>query len=366
MSDLQEKFTTLETQLATQHAELMAALAAIGDTSSNMAAVNLTLVAMLEQDAQFYSAALGQLGLISTNLETLLNNSSLNTQRILAMILATACPCDDITPLPPPLLPDPISAEDQEKCARIQFFVDLFFVWVVDLGTYLSSGGISNIHINTLLANLLQSEDITTGELAAGIPQYVRDSIMHLIANIDTTILALSHDLINTSDSEVKTPLIEALYSVDNAVSGKEAFYNAIDMLELPEDIQNILKTMFYSAWPNDIYSSVPIVDTSEFDGTICASIEPAPCDMLVNSTFAGLESDTDTWDGWEEYHLFVSLTLGAISTTVYIDGTPTEYPAIDPHMVFTGASIRIVFAHPDGAEGTYRLEGCPSRWGGS
>ena len=365
MTDLQAKFTNLQIQLTSQHTETLAAIAALSDLAGQLGTVSLQLQNIAEQDAAFYSAQLAALGLISVNLETLVLNNSTNTQRILALILATACPCDDIRPLPPILLPDPIPASDLEKCARIQFFIDLYFSWVVDLGTYLSSGGIGNTHINTLLMLLLQAEDIETGELSSGIPQYIRDSIMHQIANIDTTVMALSHDLISTSDQDIKLILISALYSVDNAVEGKEAFNNAIDTLEIPNDVKAILKTMFFSAWPNDIYGVLPVIDTSGYDGSICAGSGTTPCDELIYTNFEGIESDTGTWEDWTTYHLYVNLTSGAIITTVYLDGVPTEYPAIDPHMEFTAGSCRVVFAHPDGASGTYRLLGCPSIWGG-
>jgi hypothetical protein len=283
MSDLTGKFTTLEAQLSSQHTEVInglnSILAALGAPPSGpvttlddvITAIGQTnsLLTAIHTDMNSYL-----LGIFNT-LDTMNNNASLNAQRLFTFLLQTTCPCDTTVPLlPPDLSTTPISATDAAKCQRIQYFIDLFRSWVITTAVFIGdNGSISSYEINVLLASTLADVSITTGQLYGGMPTTTRDGIISLITQAIATLGASAvngglFDAIN--DTANLNAMRQALYGADNASAGRTALIDALEPL-ISEPFFGIIVSMFYSAWPNDIYSDVPAVDASGYDGTICA-----------------------------------------------------------------------------------------------
>jgi len=156
MTDLSGKFSGFEGQIGTNHTEVMEALNAIisglggapttpgttlTDVVTALTAINSNLVNMRAADALFYAATNSLLDQIATNTDTIINNNSLNAQRLIAAILSTSCPCDTTNPLlPNPLDVTPTPLVDDAKCRRIQFYLSLFSTWLFDVANYGSSG----------------------------------------------------------------------------------------------------------------------------------------------------------------------------------------------------------------------------------
>jgi hypothetical protein len=300
MSDLTGKFSGLGEQLTANHEEIMSALDTIAtalgapppDPTTTLADLltaiteTNTLLAGIRTDMN------DQLTAIFNTVDTINNNASLNAQRLISVLLQTACPCDDTVPvLPPDLGTTPIDATDIAKCQRIQYFIDLFRSWTVNVAAAIGgAGSISSFQINNLLQLTLLDVDITTGDLTS-MATSTRDGIVGQIAS---AIGASSASAINTglftaiTDSGNLEAMRQALYGVTTAADGKAAIDSAIDDLGLDPLIGGILKSMFYSAWPNDIYSDVPVVDASAYDGEICVPPLEAAC--ATNTTFTTSE----------------------------------------------------------------------------
>ena len=295
-TNLEQKFDEFESQVATQHGELVTALnsilTALGapppgptttleDVVTAIEATNALLTA-IHSDMNSYLLS------IFNTLDTINNNASLNSQRILNTLLQTACPCDSTVPLlPPDLSTTPTSADDESKCQRIQYFIDLFAGWVIKVGVYVGEiGNISSFQVDNLLAIQLGDSGISTGLLADGVPTSVRDSI---VGQITSAVASSGAESVNEGLFTAMTNpdnlegMRQALYGVDNAASGRTAFDDMLDSLVgLNEPYLTMIRTMFYSAWLNDVYSDVPIVDASAYDGSIC--VPAGGCDTIVSS----------------------------------------------------------------------------------
>ena len=321
MSDLEAKFTELEAQLTTQHTETVALLEAIatalgapppGPTTTLedvVAAIGTTntLLTAIQSDMNGYLLS------IFNTLDTINNNASLNSQRILSTLLQTACPCDATVPLfPPDLGTTPTSAADIAKCQRIQYFIDLFAGWVILVGTYVGeTGSISSFQVDNMLAIHVGEVGITTGQIADPMSTGVRDSIVSKIASAVSSegASSVNYGLFTAmTDSANLEGMRHALYTVTNAAAGRTSLDAMLDSLVgMVEPYLSIIKTMFYSAWLNDIYSDVPIVDASSYDGTICSEITPIPDDencVIITSTYPVTTDEPQTYNAivWPQY----------------------------------------------------------------
>lgn len=282
MSDLTGKFGGFEDQIASNHTEVMNALdtiaTALGAPPPGPTTTLVDVVTALTQTNTILQGIRSDMNdyllEIFNTLDAMNNNASLNAQRLLATLLQTACPCDTTTPLlPPDLGTTPIDATAQAKCQRIQAFIDLYRSWVIYIAQYVgNSGSISSFQVNNLLQVVLRNVDITTGQLASGIPTSTRDTITGLLSSAVGSVGAVVVDsaLFDAMVSANLEAMRQALYGTDSAVDGKSAFDAVLSTLTIPSWTVVILRTMFYSSWANDIYSDVPIVDASAYDGTIC------------------------------------------------------------------------------------------------
>jgi hypothetical protein len=283
--NLEQKFDEFESQVATQHGELTEALNAIltalgapppgptttlEDVVTAIEATN-TLLTAIHSDMNSYLLS------IFNTLDTINNNASLNSQRILNTLLQTACPCDSTVPLlPPDLSTTPTDAANLAKCQRIQYFIDLFAGWVISIGVYVGEmGSISSFQIDNLLAIQIGDAGISTGQLSVPIPTSIRDSI---VGQITSAVSAGGAESVNEglftamTNPENLDGMNQSLYAVNNATAGRASFDAMLDSLVgMNEPYLTMIRTMFYSAWLNDIYSDVPVVDASAYDGSVCA-----------------------------------------------------------------------------------------------
>lgn len=293
MSDLTGKFGALSTQLATQHTELMDALSTIAYAlGAPPSAPEFTIEDIVLAIADSNTLLTGiradmneQLTNIFNTLDTINNNASLNAQRILMLMLQTACPCDTTVPLiPPPLETDPTEATNTAKCQRIQYFLDLFRSWVITVGTYLNEhGNISSYAIYNLLWLVLEDVGITDSELN-NMSISTRDNLATLLNTYDTPSNINAGLFDAMYDGGVLVLMREALYGADNATDGKDAADVAIggSSTEYPA----LIVAMFYTSWANVIYSAVPVVDASAYDGEICAP-DDENCFVVESVTYA-------------------------------------------------------------------------------
>lgn len=376
MSDLSGKFGGLETQLATQHTEIINALnsiaSALGAPPPGPTTTLADVVGVLEEQNVILRGIRtdmnGYLLEIFNTLDAMNNNASLNAQRTLVALSQLYCPCDPDAPLfPPPLDTTPISLDDQAKCKRVQFFTDMFMTYIIRIGDYVASGAAMSARaLNDGLQGVLAGRDIDDGALRAGIPESVSSTAVDQIVNqmiIDGR-PSFRFGLTDINTVETNRSLQLALYAATNAAEGHAAALAAIAASGINNKYAEICETLFYSAWANDIYSTTPVVDDSSYDGTICAPDEPqcfefasVLCNMhhgpsntnasvygiawtepfaYSNSSLDGaLTVDQPYWNRTDLYGYRVRCTIGACSintATSNIHNVGSEEYTIETH----------------------------------
>ncbi len=292
MSDLSGKFGSFEDQIASNHTEIMDALNTIAFA---LGAPPTTPSTNLGDVVAAITITNGLLTDIFNTVDSINNNASLNAQRLLTLMLQTACPCDATVPmLPPPLLPTVTELEAEAKCQRIQFFLDMYASWVISVVVYLNDNGtISSFQVDNALALTFGSIPLDDGDIRP-IPTGIRDSLTTLLntSGSPSAINASIFDELTTGT--VIADMRQALYAEDNALDGSPAAKAAA--LASGGPFASILAAAFYTNWANAIYGDLPVVDASGYDGSICA-----PPDEIVCATCNAPTFDVNwkcTWNG--------------------------------------------------------------------
>jgi hypothetical protein len=326
MTNLDTKFTVFEGQITDNHTEIIEALNSIidalggvpptptttlSDVATLLTSINSNLTNMRAADALFYAATNSLLDQIATNTDTIINNNSLNAQRILAAIMATACACDTTTPLlPDPLDVTPSDLADEAKCRRIQFYLSVFSSWLSKIANYGGAGAfITGDVVGTLLGLAATEAGIaaTGAEVgaAAGPPGVVIGAIVGLIIGAVGILGAsvLTDYAAQFAAAPLQGALLAALFAATNADEGQTAFQTVIgdNFSTIPAGIINAL---WWSAWSNDLYSGTPVVDDSAFDGSICVPPVEDACYHFSTSEMVEVTTETGTAiiPNWSKY----------------------------------------------------------------
>src|SRR3982750_540281 len=229
MSDLTGKFGGFEDQIANNHTEVMNALdtiaTALGAPPPGPTTTLADVITALTQTNTILNGIRtdmnGYLLEIFNTVDTINNNASLNAQRLLTLMLQTACPCDTTTPLlPPDLITDPTELENDAKCQRIQLFLDIWRSWSISLGVYLNNhGSISSFQIQNLLDITLGDVGVTGSELNV-MSTSTRDNLSQFLntAGTPSAINAAIFDGMN--DPALFEALRPGLYGATNASAG--------------------------------------------------------------------------------------------------------------------------------------------------
>lgn len=393
MSDLTVKFETLEAQLADQHTDIVnginAILAALGapppgdlitldDIATQLNTINTNLLGIQSDNSAFYSSMLSVAGVISTNVETMLYNNSTNTQAVIAAIYTTSCAC----PSPSALLPLPIDVTptelvDEAKCRRIQYYLALFGSWLTKIANYGSAAGFVTGDTLGALLGLAAAEAglVATGAevgAAAGPPGIVVGAVIGLISGAIFTLGgSVLVDYANQfNDPILRAAMVEAMFAATNADEGYTAFKETIlaNMSTIPAEI---IYTLWWTAWSNDVYSGSPVVDDSAFDGTICTEdsgviILTESCGDLINQVFGGSYDS-----GLRNILPYTHFKLGAASAgsgtvKLYVDDVlvltvDVDNDGLDKTWIGTGTNARVIsamsadtYVHFQACTGTY------------
>jgi hypothetical protein len=290
MSDLTGKFGGFESDIAANHAEIMTALGtittALGGTPTGTFAdlVNAITETNTLLTSINYNLNTKLTGIANT-LDIINSNASLNAQRILSLMLQTACPCDDTVPLLPiPIDPTVTTLTAIVKCQRIQYFLDLFRTWCITMGSYLNShGSISSYQVQSLLDAALAEVDVPSSELNT-ISISTRDNISQFLNTVGTPGEVNAALIYALTTSDLMVGMRQALYANDNAIDGKAAADTAIGASSV--DYPGLIVAMLFSSWVNVMYSDAPIVDASAYDGEICSE------DLIVSGCWSPTIAD--------------------------------------------------------------------------
>lgn len=291
--NLEQKFSTLETQLATQHGETIDALnallsalgapppapgATLADVLGALNQIALMLAGLRTDMATQHAAQLAQLQLLNSSTDLLLQNTSWNTKQLL-LGLAALDPCKQCE-IPsyelPPIDETPVTV-DQEHCKRVQalLYAILRFTTKLDIISSLGAG----FNVETLKAAFTEilTEVGAAGNLSISLPSF--NELLTLVAAcveyIASNIFA-GNDL-QSSFMLIKSDLIQPLYDANTANAGIAAYRAGIDASSLPTPIKRVLKAIGYIALFNLYYGTTPL-DTTGFDGTLCAPAQIGEC----------------------------------------------------------------------------------------
>ncbi|MBL0830558.1 hypothetical protein JK320_25410 [Klebsiella pneumoniae] len=335
MTDLTSKFDGLETQLSTQHSDMMnalnALLSALGAPPPSPGATLADVVGALNQLALMvaglrtdmatqHAAQLVQLQLLNSSTDLLLQNTSWNTKQLL-LGLAALDPCKQCE-IPsydlPPIDETPVTV-DQEHCKRVQALLYAILRFTVKLDIISSLGAGFNVETIKAAFTEILTEVGAAGNLSISLPSF--NELLTLVAAcveyIASNIFA-GNDL-QSSFLTIKSDLIQPLYEANTANAGIAAYRAGIDASSLPMPIKRVLKAIGYIALFNLYYGDTPL-DTTGFDGNICA---PAQQDCVtLNSSSATVDGNATAniiiWDG----------QLDAIGNTVdSSNGTQSNQP---------------------------------------
>lgn len=319
MTDLQAKFTHLEDLLTLQHSEELANTDALPVIQAGVDDVNTQIGAMVVDNAAFYDSIL-------SNFQTLAVNMVNGFRDVVAAVNANYCPCDNSGPIiPVPPSTTPTTADGIALCKRIQYFIDLYRTGVLigESSFVFDAGSLSGQAASILQANALSAVDITTGELSAGMPSSVQVGVSSAWSNYIAAVgapQAQANVFAVASDVEQWSSIRDALFSADSAATAFPEVATAIAGMEWPDSVKAIVSSGFYSGWYNDIYSDVPIIDDSEYDGSVCGFV-PGVC-MTLTSVSVTDDHGHSYWaidqeiDGFEQVYL-VGSASGDVTTSL-------------------------------------------------
>jgi len=325
-----------------------------------LATISTTLAAMQLSNTAYQTASLSVLDSLYLNIETMLQNNSLNTQRLLIAIAAND-PCRDcaVIPIAPPPTQITPQTVDTEHCQRMQALIYALKRFTVKLDLLSSFGlGFSPTVIRDAIAEIItelgltgQLEYPSLGEVA----QLAGAAAAYVVSNIfsDTSLPA---EFLAIEDS-----LLPVLYDTDNASAGQAAYRSLLDASELDTTVVMLFKAMAYTSVFNLYYDRTIEVDLSGYDGSIC---EPVLWDRVFTEIYSATNPAFDSGDisGWENYHLVSEATAGSILIHVWIDGVDTHTWSGNHEEYFdTTGVVRVVLSFPGFASGTVYLEGAPS-----
>jgi hypothetical protein len=332
-----------------------------------LSTMSTALLAMQTSNEAYHTASLSILDTLSLNIETTLQNNSLNAQRMIAALYATFCPCTDGPVLiGPPLSTVTISLEDQAKCRRIQFYLALFTAWLDKIAIYGGAGAsVTGAAIGGLLGLAIAEAGLVGGEIGAvaGPPGIIVGAVVGLIIGAIYTFggAVLQEIALAWHDETLQATLLAAMFAATNADEGNVAFHETVQASDIGTIAEEIIYTLFWAGWANDIYSDDPVIDDSAFDGTICSDIL---WDRIFTEIYSATNPAFDSGDieGWSSYHLVSTATAGSILIHVWIDGVDTHTWSGNHEEYFdTDGVVKVILSFPGFAAGTVYLEGSPS-----
>jgi hypothetical protein len=298
MTDLANKFLNFQEQVAAQHTEMMDALNTIayalgapptipttnlGDIALMLTGMNFVLESLVTAQAEQNAALLEAISDINANIDTVINNNSLNAQRLLIAIAAND-PCRDCTttPIAPPPLDVTPQTVDNEHCKRMQALIYALRRFTVKLDLLSSFGlGFSPTVINDAISEIITELGVSElleypslGEVA----QLAGAGAAYIVSNI------FSSTSLPTEFLSIEDALLPVLYAASNAADGQAAYRSLLAGSTLDSRVQLLFSAMAYTSIFNLYYDSTIELDLSGYDGTICAEEPEFECTTIAST----------------------------------------------------------------------------------
>ena len=276
--NLKDKFNDLKDLLAQQHGaviekleEILEGLGVVPTTTlaDVVSAINALSNKITTTNSRLASIDSG-VYVLSTNLETMLQNNSLNAQRILsALALLDPCrPCDLAVDVP--IIGVTPTTIDEDHCLRMQFLLDMIRRLLVKIDSLIRSGVEPSITIiTTAISNVFQGIVNAADLVPPSIPE-----LSYLIVGMITYAAAIFFGgqlPVQEAYDLVSDELLTLLYAADSAAAGREAYVNYIDNAPGLTNVQKqLIKGAAYVGLFNFVYDSQSLVDLSDYDETLC------------------------------------------------------------------------------------------------
>jgi hypothetical protein len=243
MTNLEQKFEALESQLATQNTALLSAMGTIGET----------------------------LALINTALDTLNSNGATNTRLLLAAINQNG-PCA-VCPTPPLVIP-PVGtvthAINEDKCKRTQAFLHAMQLIAEVFDTITFNGlTITPSLISDAVSQVIAVLDNPDTTPLPSFPESVNiagDSVSYVVGNI-TRGGTLSGDL-----ASLILDMQDAIFAAGDQSADQAAYNAVIDGSELPFYSALLLKALAYNELWNYYFDPASTPNLVGFSGTACGT----------------------------------------------------------------------------------------------
>jgi len=242
MSDLTDKFTTLESQLSAQHTETQSSIA----------------------DLQ---TALDFLG---TSLDIIIANNATNTRMLLAAIGQNS-PC---MPCPTPAIVIPPTGStglpvDEDACKRAQAFLNFMEAafTVLDIASAVGIGfnpSLITDAFNQVIASLSGGDSPNAISFPEGV-QLVGDMINYVALNL------LRGATLVDSFAPLYFDLRDAMYIAGSGSAAQSAYVAVVNGSALDSDIKEVIKHAAYNDLFTYFFDPTSSPDLTGIDGSVCA-----------------------------------------------------------------------------------------------
>jgi hypothetical protein len=247
MSDLTDKFTTLEDEIAGNHTAMMAALSDVNDT----------------------------LGVINSNLETINSNASLNTQLLLSAISANGqcatCPEGPLLPQAPITDINPI---DSEKCQRTQAFLHVIELFC---GYADNPSVVSSAFTPAFFTAIIGEVRTATSDSGIPVPGWV-DSIVIASDGVNYLVnKAILGGSVSADFASLKSTLQSVIWTAGSPADVKSIFDDTVQGSSAGGAAKALLKGFAFNDLVNYFFDSGSSPVVSGYDGGICSFL-PGSC----------------------------------------------------------------------------------------
>ena len=268
MSDLTDKFTTLESQLTAQH--------------------DITIETL--------EMILNRLDLVNTNLDTVIVNNATNTRLILAAI-GQSCYCEPGS-TPPLVIPptDPTTRPvNQDKCKRVQAFLHAMqeVFTVLDMVSAVGIGFSPQLFIDAwdqVIASLGNTDE--TGVMSFPEAAQLMGSLINYVGG---------NIFVGGTLSGYFAPLIfdlrDAMYSPTTPAATQSAYNGVISGSDVPGYAQNVLIDAAYNALWSYYFDPASTPNLTGYDGFACAGAECITLTSIATSTSCGGAANGIEWE---------------------------------------------------------------------
>ena len=241
MSDLTDKFTALETQLTTQHTELM------------------TAIGLLQ----------GALDLVASNTDLALENGAANTKALLAALGQTGacfpCPTPSIDVPPTGTTTTPI---DSEHCKRSQWIVTAIQGILAKFDT------LQSFNVPGTFSVLNDAISQIVGAIGSGdtIPLPSFPETVQLVGTYVNYAgeRAFSGVSLSTQFAPLYGPLVTAVNLASNATDARAAYVSLIEASSASSGAKQLFEAIAYNALWTYAMDATSTPDLDAFDGTAC------------------------------------------------------------------------------------------------